>query len=165
MYRTFQRLFSLHISHFTLHYKVTSLLQSDDLVGGKYDLIGPPRTTSNLRPVKFAVPKDETELEMRLRTLRQETQRFNEDWWTRHNAEFKGGREQFIKEILKTKYPNEPDKSTLSADEMSIFYREFMNKNWRGHLDYNKEWQRRNWTIIFLMLRVKLQKLSKFQFN
>ena len=28
---------------------------SDDLTSGPHDLIGPPRTASNLRPVKFAV--------------------------------------------------------------------------------------------------------------
>ena len=84
--------------------------------------------------MKFAVPKDESELHKRLRILRQETQKFNEEWWTKHNAEFKEGREEFIKDILKTKYPNESDKSTLSADEMSIFYRNFMNKNWKNHL-------------------------------
>ena len=62
-------------------------------------------------------------MEVRLRNLRQETQKFNQDWWTDHNREFKQGRESFIKNILETKYPNEPDKSTLSADEMSQFYR------------------------------------------
>ena len=73
----------------------------------------------------------------------------------------KEGREEFIKDILRTKYPNELDKTTLSADEMSIFYRDFMNKHWRSHLDYNKDWQKRNWEIIWLMFRVKLQKLFK----
>ena len=65
----------------------------------------------------------ESALEARLRSLRQETQKFNQDWWTKHNREFKQGRENFIKNILETKYPDEPDKSTLSADEMSQFYR------------------------------------------
>ena len=40
-----------------------------------------------------------------------------------NHREFKQGRESFIKNILETKYPNEPEKSTLSADEMSQFYR------------------------------------------
>ena len=130
-------------------------------MSGKYDLIGPPRKISNLRPVKFAVSSEETELQARLRSLRQETQKFNQDWWTKHNTDFREGREEFIKDILETKYPNEPDKTTLSADEMSIFYGDFMNKHWRSHLDYNKEWQKRNWTIIWLMFRVNLQSLFK----
>ena len=145
--------------HFSFLIKI--LLQSDDIVSGKYDLIGPPRNISNLRPVKFAVSSDETELQKRLRTLRQETQKFNQEWWIKHNTDFKEGREEFIKDILRTKYPNELDKTTLSADEMSIFYRDFMNKHWRSHLDYNKDWQKRNWEIIWLMFRVKLQKLFK----
>jgi len=132
---------------------------SDDLTSGPHDLIGPPRPASNLRPVKFAVREGESALEARLRSLRQETQKFNQDWWTEHNREFKQGRENFIKNILETKYPDEPDKSTLSADEMSQFYREFMNRQWKGHVEYNKEWQKRNWTIIFLSARVKLQRL------
>jgi len=105
------------------------------------------------------VREGESALEARLRSLRQETQKFNQDWWTEHNREFKQGRENFIKNILETKYPDEPDKSTLSADEMSQFYREFMNRQWKGHVEYNKEWQKRNWTIIFLSARVKLQRL------
>jgi len=132
---------------------------SDDLTNGPHDLIGPPRPASNLRPVKFAVREGESPLEARLRTLRQETQKLNQDWWTQHNREFKQGRENFIKNILETKYPNEPDKSTLSADEMSQFYREFMNQQWKSHVEYNKEWQKRNWSIIFLSARVKLEKL------
>ena len=68
-------------------------------------------------------PNGESPLEARLRNLRQETQKFNQDWWTDHNKQFKQGRESFIKNILETKYPNEPEKSTLSADEMSQFYR------------------------------------------
>ena len=129
-------------------------------MSGKYDLIGPPRAVSNLRPVKFAVPFDgETELQKKLRSLRQETQQFNQEWWTKHNTEFKLGREEFIKHILETKYPDEPDKTTLSADEMSLFYRDFMNQHWRNHLEYNKEWQRRNWTIIWLMFKVTLEKI------
>ena len=71
----------------------------------------------------------ESPLEARLRNLRQETQKLNQDWWTEHNREFKQGRENFIKNILETKYPNEPDKSTLSADEMSEFYRFGMRNN------------------------------------
>ena len=39
------------------------------------------------------------------------------------------------------------------------YFREFMNRQWKGHVEYNKEWQKRNWTIIFLSARVKLQRL------
>merc|ERR1712096_462887 len=93
--------------------------QSNDVVNGSYDLIGPPRPVSNLRPVKFSKNPSESDLAIRLRELRQETQKFNEEWWVKHN-------------------------------------KEFMNKQWSNHLEYNKEWQKRNWSIIGLMARLKL---------
>ena len=130
-------------------------------MSGKYDLIGPPRSVSNLRPIKFAVPFNETNLQRQLRELRQETQKFNQSWWIKHNTDFKQGREEFIKNILETEYPDEPDKTTLSADEMSLFYRDFMNQNWKNHLEYNTEWQKRNWKIIWLMLKVQCENLLK----
>ena len=132
-------------------------------MSGPYDLIGPPRPGSNLRPIKFAKQADESELQVRLRDLRIETQNFNQEWWTKHNREFKEGREKFIKHILETKYPDQMDKTTLSADEMSIFYKDFMNKQWANHLQYNIDWQKRNWTIILLMARVRLQNIFKFK--
>ena len=85
-------------------------------MNGPYDLIGPPRPGSNLRPVKFAKNQNgESELAVRLRELRQETQKFNQEWWIEHNREFKEGRAEFIKNILATKYSGQTDKTTLSA--------------------------------------------------
>jgi hypothetical protein len=50
-----------------------------------------------------------------------------QEFWEQHNTAFKEGREKFVRNILATKYPDQPDKKTLSADEMSIFYRNFLN--------------------------------------
>ena len=56
----------------------------------------------------------------------------------------------FIKSILETKYPGEKDKKTLTSQEMSEFYKQFMNDQWSKHLTYNIEWQKKNFKIIFL---------------
>lgn len=53
------------------------------------DWIGPPDQYSNLRPVIFYVPKDETPLEQRLRELRQETQAWNQEFWANQNLSFR----------------------------------------------------------------------------
>ena len=58
---------------------------------------GPPRTVTNLRPVKFAVAEDETELEARLREARQEAQTWNQQWWHSHNTNFTQARQAFVK--------------------------------------------------------------------
>ena len=116
----------------------------------KYDLVGPPDTASNLRPIKFKIPENETELQKRLRNLREETQEFNQKFWSQHNSEFVEGRDAHIQKVLKEKYQNEVNKSTISAEEMSVYYKKFLDSKWRSHIDYNLEWQKRNFTILFL---------------
>jgi hypothetical protein len=51
-----------------------------------------------------------------------------QEFWEQHNRAFKEGRERFVRNILATRYPNQPDKKTLTADEMSLFYSNFLNE-------------------------------------
>lgn len=53
------------------------------------DWIGPPDKHSNLRPIIFYVPPDESALERRLREARQEAQASNQRFWARHNRAFR----------------------------------------------------------------------------
>ncbi|KAM6075444.1 cytochrome c oxidase assembly factor 8 isoform 4-T4 [Chlamydotis macqueenii] len=52
------------------------------------DWIGPPDKHSNLRPVIFYVPPEESPLERRLREARQEAQACNQRFWARQNCAF-----------------------------------------------------------------------------
>jgi len=128
------------------------------------EMIGPANSTTNLRPIRFQMNHNETKTEVKLRILRQETQNFNQDFWSVHNTAFKDSRQKFIQHILKEKYPLEKDKKTLTSEEMSVFYKSFMNDQWDNHLAYNLEWQKRNFKIIFLTGVVMLQKLWKKMF-
>lgn len=53
-----------------------------------HDWIGPPDKYSNLRPVHFHIPENESPLEQRLRELRQETQEWNQQFWAKQNLSF-----------------------------------------------------------------------------
>lgn len=53
------------------------------------DWIGPPDKHSNLRPVIFYVPPEESPLERRLRQARQEAQACDQRFWARHNRTFR----------------------------------------------------------------------------
>ena len=46
-----------------------------------HDWIGPPDKYSNLRPIHFYIPENESPLEQKLRELRQETQEWNQQFW------------------------------------------------------------------------------------
>ncbi|XP_005562350.3 cytochrome c oxidase assembly factor 8 isoform X2 [Macaca fascicularis] len=68
-----------------------------------HDWIGPPDKYSNLRPVHFYIPENESPSEQKLRKLRQETQEWNQQFWANQNLTFSKEKEEFIHSRLKTK--------------------------------------------------------------
>uniref|UniRef100_V9L5I4 Apoptogenic protein 1, mitochondrial n=1 Tax=Callorhinchus milii TaxID=7868 RepID=V9L5I4_CALMI len=131
-------------------------------VDSHFDWIGPPDRVSNLRPIKFYVPKNETKLEQRLRKMRQETQYWNQHFWSNQNLTFNKEKDQFVQSRLQAKGMELRDedgrKNTLGAEEMAEFYKNFLSKNHKKHENYNKEWYRRNFTITWWMGQVFLQR-------
>ncbi|XP_041669337.1 cytochrome c oxidase assembly factor 8 [Cheilinus undulatus] len=123
-----------------------------------HDWIGPPNPLSNLRPIVYRIPENETELEKRLRNLRQETEDWNHDFWTKQNMNFSKEKEAFIISQLSAKGLTLRDEQgrrrTLTSEEMAEFYKNFLDKNRTRHANYNKQWYRRNFTITLLMARV-----------
>ncbi|XP_077395749.1 cytochrome c oxidase assembly factor 8 [Festucalex cinctus] len=130
-----------------------------------HDWVGPTNPLSNLRPIVYRVAPNESELERRLRNMRQDTEDWNQRFWTEQNLTFGKEKDAFIVSQLKAKGLTERDQQgrrhTLASEEMSIFYKDFLDKNRRRHVDYNKEWYRRNLSITFLMARVALLNLWK----
>lgn len=63
------------------------------------------------------------------------------------------------KAYIEKHVPANAERTTLTADEMSGFYKEFLDKNWKNHVDYNFKWYRRNFTILFLSMLVNIEKL------
>lgn len=128
-----------------------------------HDWIGPPNPLSNLRPIVYHVPENESELEKRLRHLRQETEDWNHDFWTNQNINFSKEKEAFIISQLKAKGLARRDEDgrrrSLNSEEMAVFYKSFLDKNRIRHANYNKEWYRRNFTITLLMARVTLKSM------
>ena len=122
-------------------------------------MVGPVSSDSNLRPIKIELSPNPSSLEEKLVKLRLDTQDFNEKFWTKHNQDFLQKRSEHVQKILKLNYAKEGlQKSTISAGEMSEFYRSFLDSKWKDHIDYNLEWQRRNFTILFLAFKLKIQK-------
>ncbi|XP_077036861.1 cytochrome c oxidase assembly factor 8 isoform X3 [Agelaius phoeniceus] len=84
------------------------------------DWIGPPDKLSNLRPVIFYVPPEESALERRLREARQEAQASNQRFWARHNRAFRQEKEEFIYSRLKAKGLEMRDESGGETSARSI---------------------------------------------
>ncbi|XP_027632218.1 apoptogenic protein 1, mitochondrial isoform X2 [Tupaia chinensis] len=128
-----------------------------------HDWIGPPDKYSNLRPVHFYIPENESALEQKLRELRQETQEWNQQFWAHQNLSFSKEKEEFIHSRLKAKglglRAESGQRATLNAEEMADFYKEFLSKNFQKHMYYNRDWYRRNFAITFFMGQVALERL------
>ncbi|XP_040916517.1 cytochrome c oxidase assembly factor 8 [Toxotes jaculatrix] len=128
-----------------------------------HDWIGPPNPLSNLRPIVYHVPENESELEKRLRHLRQETEDWNHDFWTKQNITFSKEKDAFIISHLKAKGLTVRDEQgrrrSLNSEEMAVFYKSFLDRNRTRHANYNKEWYRRNFTITLLMARIALNNM------
>ncbi|XP_069807285.1 cytochrome c oxidase assembly factor 8 isoform X2 [Dendropsophus ebraccatus] len=112
-------------------------------VDSKNDWVGPPDRYSNLRPIRFFVPADESPLERRLRQLRQETQDWNQKFWANQNVTFIKEKEEFIISRLCAlglgQRDEEGRKRTLDAEVMADFYKDFLSKNFAKHAQYNSE--------------------------
>ncbi|XP_056401392.1 cytochrome c oxidase assembly factor 8 isoform X1 [Hyla sarda] len=134
-------------------------------VDSKYDWVGPPDRYSNIRPIRFFVPADESPLERKLRELRQETQDWNQKFWANQNLTFIKEKEIFILSKLHALGLGQKDekgrKRTLDAEVMADFYKAFLSKNFAKHAQYNREWYKRNFTITLLMGQVTLKRYLK----
>ncbi|XP_059209368.1 cytochrome c oxidase assembly factor 8 [Centropristis striata] len=128
-----------------------------------HDWIGPPNLLSNLRPIVYRIPENESELEKRLRHLRQETEDWNHTFWTKQNISFSKEKEDYIVSQLKAKGLTVRDEQgrrrSLNSEEMAVFYKSFLDTNRIRHANYNKEWYRRNFTITLLMAQVALRNM------
>ncbi|KAJ8411682.1 hypothetical protein AAFF_G00153200 [Aldrovandia affinis] len=132
------------------------------VTSSKHDWIGPPDRLSNLRPIIYHIPENESPLERHLRHLRQETEDWNHQFWSNQNITFNKEKDEFILGCLKAKGLSRRDengrKRTLSSEDMAVFYKDFLDKNCTKHTNYNKEWYKRNFTITLLMGRVVLHR-------
>ncbi|XP_017769910.1 PREDICTED: APOPT family protein Y39B6A.34, mitochondrial [Nicrophorus vespilloides] len=116
------------------------------------DMIGPPDPVSNLRPIVRKICSNETTLQEKLRLMQNETHNWNQTFWADHNTRFIKQKKDYIQK--KQEEMNET--RALTADELSEFYKEFLDSNWNMHVNYNLQWYKRNFTLMFLALRASL---------
>ncbi|XP_060070902.1 COA8 family protein CBG23705, mitochondrial-like [Ylistrum balloti] len=138
--------------------KSPCLVKEEDM---KNDWIGPPDPVSNLRPVKFHISKEDSSLAQSYRTQRQETQDWNQAFWSEHNTKFYEMKEEFVRQRLEEKMKEGSDSETLSAEEMSVFYKQFLDNNYKLHKTYNRDWYWRNFSLLWPALKLNMDKFKK----
>ncbi|MBN3294873.1 KLC1 protein, partial [Amia calva] len=129
----------------------------------RHDWIGPPDRLSNIRPIRFHVPENESLLQARLRVLRQETEDWNQQFWANQNLSFSKEKEEFIHSCLTCQGLGLRDedgrKKVLSTEEMATFYKNFLEANRQKHARYNKMYE--NMSTVVCMKEPCGEKLSQ----
>ncbi|KJH48529.1 hypothetical protein DICVIV_05379 [Dictyocaulus viviparus] len=118
----------------------------------RYDWVGPPHPISKIRPIKhvfcIATPycevqilqvtlrrvHNESDLERRYREAREDLNRWNSEFWAKHNTLFHAKKTEFIQ-----KRKNEIGRiGQISSSDLSIFYKEFLDSQHANLMAYNK---------------------------
>ncbi|KAJ1347566.1 hypothetical protein KIN20_002656 [Parelaphostrongylus tenuis] len=130
----------------------------------RYDWVGPPHPVSKIRPIKLRRVDNESDLERQYREAREELNRlvsFLKKWssafWAKHNSLFDAKKAEFIDKRKKELGRIEQ----ISANDLSVFYKEFLDSQYTSMMAYNKEWYLRNISLCWPALRVNFIRLMR----
>lgn len=120
----------------------------------KSDWIGPPDKESHIRPTHFYQTPSESPARTAYRLAVEDAAKWNHDFWAKRNRDFFANREEFVRNSMKKARTDSamgiaPSAGTaLSTEQMSVFYKRFLTKHKKEHLDYMKGWYRRNFRVL-----------------
>ncbi|CAG8470792.1 4106_t:CDS:10 [Ambispora leptoticha] len=104
----------------------------------KTDYVGIPDKISNLRPIKYYIPENESPQDIEWRLHRERVDQLNHQFWTINNKLFIDEKQEYEDQI-KLKTGRKP-----TPAEMSIFYKDFLDKAYDRQMAYNKQWWKEN---------------------
>ncbi|KAI8882459.1 hypothetical protein K501DRAFT_99301 [Backusella circina FSU 941] len=118
------------------------------------DMIGTPDPISNLRPVKYYIPANETEEEKEWRESCIKVDAFNHDFWHRNNLMFTQAKEEYERNLT--------DKGEqVTAEAMSVFYKDFLDKAYDRQMEYNRAWWKLNTAQLYPGLKAAIRSFKK----
>ncbi|CEI89680.1 hypothetical protein RMCBS344292_04029 [Rhizopus microsporus] len=118
------------------------------------DMIGTPDPISNLRPVKYYIPPDETKEEREWRESCQRVDEFNQSFWYKNNLMFAEAKAEYEEQLRKSG-------QEVTAEAMSVFYKDFLNKAYDRQMEYNRNWWRMNIAQLYPGLKAAIRSMRK----
>lgn len=100
-------------------------------------LLGPPHPVSNIRPVKFPIPSNETPAELRYRQLRELAQQKDHGFWLANNQRFEKEKMEFEQQ----------------GTNLSLYYKQYQDTSLERHRQYNRYVWKRNLQMIWPGIR------------
>ncbi|VDP44720.1 unnamed protein product [Schistosoma margrebowiei] len=112
--------------------------------------------SSNIHPLRFKSKPNETNLELKYKTVCQETWRWLNEYWSLYNLSY--SKVRFAKNAFleKEKMKNIENNSTEhKIPDMGVFHREFLEANKKQRMDFNLY-------VFFFVRSIKSKKLFLF---
>ncbi|KAF9152154.1 hypothetical protein BG015_005707 [Linnemannia schmuckeri] len=116
-------------------------------------LVGNPHPVSNLRPVLYPIPANESKEDRLFRERRERVDAFNQNFWVNNNAMFNKAKAEF-EEKVRAMNGNQP----VTTDELSVFYKDFLDKAYERQLNYNKQWWIENIGLLLPAAKAAVRK-------
>ncbi|KAH7941715.1 hypothetical protein HPB49_016527 [Dermacentor silvarum] len=117
-------------------------------------VVSPPHPVSNLRRVVLPALANESAAELRFREQYGAVQAWNQDYWSKHNAEFQRKKEDFTQHKLAEYKRKGTPRDSVPIEDMASFYKSFLNDNHQKHMQYNCTYRglnvRADWVGIIL---------------
>ncbi|KAF9131404.1 hypothetical protein BGW39_001834 [Mortierella sp. 14UC] len=116
-------------------------------------LVGNPHPVSNLRPVLYPIPASESKEDRLFREQRERVDAFNQNFWVNNNAMFNKAKAEY-EEKIRAQNGNHP----VTTDELSVFYKDFLDKAYERQLNYNRQWWIENISLLLPAAKAAVRK-------
>ncbi|KAI9018140.1 hypothetical protein CLU79DRAFT_761902 [Phycomyces nitens] len=118
------------------------------------DMIGTPDPVSNLRPVKYYIPLNESEQDKEWRLIQQKADDFNQNFWTTNNAMFVNAKADYENQLI-------AKGEEVTPEALSIFYKDFLNKAYQRQMEYNRQWWKINIGLLYPGFKAAIRSFGK----
>ncbi|KAK3844735.1 MAG: hypothetical protein J3R72DRAFT_397804 [Linnemannia gamsii] len=116
-------------------------------------LVGNPHSVSNLRPILYPIPANESKEDRLFREQRERVDAFNQNFWVSNNAMFNKAKAEY-EEKVRAQNGDQP----VTTDELSLFYKDFLDKAYERQLNYNRQWWIENINLLFPAAKAAVRK-------
>ncbi|KAF9585691.1 hypothetical protein BGW38_001208 [Lunasporangiospora selenospora] len=106
-------------------------------------LVGTPHAVSNLRPVKYPIPVNESLEDKLFRERCERVDAFNQNFWASNNALFNKAKADYEQKIS-AQNGGQP----VTTEELSLFYKDFLDKAYERQMSYNRQWWIENMGLL-----------------
>jgi len=116
-----------------------------------FNLVGPRDQKSNIRKIIYVKTRNENVLEKRFREYQEELNTWHQAFWEKQNGKFYQSKKAFLQ--LRGRDVNADTKKDF-ADDLSRFYKNFLDGHHQAHYQYLRAWYWRNFQLLWIGLQV-----------